>query len=723
MKLAFTIIATIYCLSLWGRIDTIAWRFYEGIQFQEVEVANSDALQTEANKTIIKSTRDGILWIGVKREALYRFNGHEAIDIYEYISQNQDSILHNALLTTFYLDQEENIWLGTNQGLFKIRTGDFFCKKIDLDPPLFKENYRNQITNLQQQGDTLFVGTQNGLYLIDSKENKVLKSYFVDGNKDGYPRQGTNNAIRSIYLDQLPEKLWISLNDRLCELDLFSGSFTFFENNSTSDKTAWLKQGFIHKDSLIFSPSDRLGLVRFNRNNNDFSISLISESIHLFGSNDVFSLIALNDTIAMLSAFNWGTGLYNLRTNQYKWLSVPSILKFGYHQLDQDHHGYIWSGVGNNIFRSNRALTLPDGLATQSIIDISCLTVNNIQKGIPSLEQYPVYQLEEYERSIDLTFALTNRYLFDQVSMEYQLNGKEWSAIEDPNKISIHKLVKGKNTVKLRAQTNHTTIAERNLIIKVDFPFYKTFWFYFGLTTILLGLGAAFGRYKIAHIRKEERLKANFNKKLAVTESMALRSQINPHFIFNTLNSIKYYAIAKSPSETGEFINRFSALIRQVLENSKQHLIPLGEEISTLNNYIEVEKLRFRNAFESKIIVDPAIDQDFCMIPPSLTQPFVENSIWHGLMHKEGHKKLEIRFTQNENIILCQIIDNGIGRLAAKKINKSKTSKSSLGMQITKDRIEHLQTLYGIQSHFEIIDLYDDEGLAKGTEVSISFSI
>ncbi|MEL6719093.1 MAG: hypothetical protein AAFP82_10285 [Bacteroidota bacterium] len=121
--------------------------------------------------------------------------------------------------------------------------------------------------------------------------------------------------------------------------------------------------------------------------------------------------------------------------------------------------------------------------------------------------------------------------------------------------------------------------------------------------------------------------------------------------------------------------------------------------------------------------MDETIDQDFFMIPPSLLQPFVENSIWHGLMHKEGDKRLEVIFRQEEDTIFCEITDNGIGREAAAKISKNRSHKNSLGTKITAERIEHLQAVHGIQSDFEIIDLYDDEGKAGGTKVVVSFSL
>src|SRR5690606_8941745 len=189
--------------------------------------------------------------------------------------------------------------------------------------------------------------------------------------------------------------------------------------------------------------------------------------------------------------------------------------------------------------------------------------------------------------------------------------------------------------------------------------------------------------------QKANLLKSTFENKLTELEAKALRSQINPHFIFNTLNSIKYYTIKKTKSETTEFISKFSTLIRQVLENSKQTLIPLQDEVDTLENYLEIEKMRLHNSFQYDVKVGPQTPTDF-MIPPMVIQPFIENAIWHGLMHKELDRKLDVEFSGDQTRLTCVVTDNGIGRKAAQQISDKKPHKTSLGINITQERLDKL---------------------------------
>ena len=226
--------------------------------------------------------------------------------------------------------------------------------------------------------------------------------------------------------------------------------------------------------------------------------------------------------------------------------------------------------------------------------------------------------------------------------------------------------------------------------------------------------------YQLQNAIEKETLKSNYERQLAELESSALRSQMNPHFIFNTLNSIKYYAISKSPRETSDFITMFSQLIRQMLENSKNEHISLAAEIETMEIYLEIEKIRHRENFNYQFKVDDQLDLDKIIIPPITLQPFIENAIWHGLMHKEGDRKLDIILKKKGIDLLCIIRDNGIGRAAAARINEGKTvKKKSHGMSITKDRIKNFNAKYSKNYQFKIIDLFNDQHEAIGTEVRI----
>ncbi len=224
------------------------------------------------------------------------------------------------------------------------------------------------------------------------------------------------------------------------------------------------------------------------------------------------------------------------------------------------------------------------------------------------------------------------------------------------------------------------------------------------------------------HIRQ---LETEFEQKLADTEMTALRAQMNPHFIFNCLNSIKLYTLDNEADKASDYLTKFSRLIRLVLENSRSKLVSLQNELEALQLYIELEAMRFKQKLRFSIQVSPGIDQRYLRIPPLLLQPYVENAIWHGLMHKpEGGTVTVVVSQPQENLLHIEIADDGVGRERAAELkSKSAGKHKSFGMQVTADRIRMINQLYNIQTHVRIDDLVDAEGQPAGTEVILHIPI
>ncbi|MEN8224801.1 MAG: histidine kinase [Bacteroidota bacterium] len=224
-------------------------------------------------------------------------------------------------------------------------------------------------------------------------------------------------------------------------------------------------------------------------------------------------------------------------------------------------------------------------------------------------------------------------------------------------------------------------------------------------------------------LRSRERLEAMNHKVTALTQKN-LRSQMNPHFIFNTLNSIQYYVFQNDRMASNDYMTKFAKLIRKTLENSEHPAIPITEELNALELYLELESLRFKKKFSWKIEIDEEIDTYMYKIPTMLIQPFVENAIGHGLMHKPGKGNIQISMKPGEECILCTIEDNGIGREKAMEIkNNKKENYRSLGTSITESRLRLVNSLYGKNMKVEYTDLKDDHGDASGTRVEICIPI
>ena len=230
---------------------------------------------------------------------------------------------------------------------------------------------------------------------------------------------------------------------------------------------------------------------------------------------------------------------------------------------------------------------------------------------------------------------------------------------------------------------------------------------------------------RLAEEQKLQQAAAEFERKIAETEMTALRAQMNPHFIFNCLNSIKLYTLENDSKTASEYLTIFSQLIRRVLENSQSEKITLQKELETLRLYLELEAMRFKNKVQYQINVASVIDAEYIKIPPLLLQPYVENAIWHGLMHKKegGHISIDV-FQPTEQVLFIQIVDDGIGRkLAAEIQSKSATQQKSFGLKLTSDRIHIINQLYQIQTDVTVEDLKDETNMAIGTKVIIQIPI
>jgi putative methionine-R-sulfoxide reductase with GAF domain/ligand-binding sensor domain-containing protein len=230
---------------------------------------------------------------------------------------------------------------------------------------------------------------------------------------------------------------------------------------------------------------------------------------------------------------------------------------------------------------------------------------------------------------------------------------------------------------------------------------------------------------------EQEKQKAQIEvlqNKQKATESrlQSLRLQMNPHFLFNALNSIQQMILANEEMVATKYLSRFSKLLRSILIQSDKEMISLKEELDILKLYVELESVRFKEAFSYEICCEDEIDADELKIPTLLIQPFVENAIWHGLMHKEGIRKLRISFADKGDFVQCIIEDNGIGRKKAGelKISSGQDKKhTSKGIEVSMERLKAIRHNGGPGGSMEIIDMMDDAGHALGTKVVINLPI
>lgn len=212
-------------------------------------------------------------------------------------------------------------------------------------------------------------------------------------------------------------------------------------------------------------------------------------------------------------------------------------------------------------------------------------------------------------------------------------------------------------------------------------------------------------------------------KKLLTLEQTMLRSQMNPHFLFNSLNSIKLYIINNEQKNAVHYLNKFSKLIRKILEASSLREIPLAEELETVELYMNIENIRFSNEIDFQTTISQEIDPHNIKVPSLILQPFLENALWHGLSSKKGEKKILLNVNKANEVAYIQIsiTDNGIGRAASEKIKRNKVLKrNSVGIDITKERLSNFSRDYQNSFYLEIIDLQKEDGTAAGTKVILN---
>jgi LytS/YehU family sensor histidine kinase len=214
----------------------------------------------------------------------------------------------------------------------------------------------------------------------------------------------------------------------------------------------------------------------------------------------------------------------------------------------------------------------------------------------------------------------------------------------------------------------------------------------------------------------------SINEQLSKAKLEALRSQMNPHFIFNSLNAIQECILTNKVDAAYEYLSKFSRLQRMVLNNSEKELVPLSSEIEMLQLYLSLESLRFSKSFLYSIDIAGIPDVDEIMIPSLITQPFVENAIWHGLQSKKGEKKLQIIYEEKNSVLRIIIDDNGIGRAAAGIIKQQKLGSvqfASKATIMTEQRLQVLGQQLGVDINLQVIDKKDNPGNAIGTKVII----
>ncbi|TJZ54961.1 hypothetical protein FAZ15_15990 [Sphingobacterium olei] len=386
-------------------------------------------------------------------------------------------------------------------------------------------------------------------------------------------------------------------------------------------------------------------------------------------------------------------------------------LTHGYLQL---RNGKLALGIQEGLILASQEELLQSSLINR--MELSQIMVNGDLRFIDNSE----ITLHKTENNITLYFSSLAYLDIGKVNYKYRLNSNhEWTEIGHNPEISFNNLSPGDYQLTVVCYDNLGNTQQKTLDIHLiaQPPFTKSLPFYIILAVVVCATVLGIHRYILNKQRSEDLYK----RKIKDSEMQALRAQMNPHFMFNTLNSINSYIVHNQTADASKYLISFSKLMRNILENSRQQLIPLTKEIQTLKLYLQLESARLDHIFDYKIVISEEIDPDSLYIPPTLIQPFAENALWHGILCKSGHGKIEIDFNLlDESTLEIIVNDDGIGRKKSAELLKQKgTRHKSYGIQITCDRLN----LANPQNKVVIEDLYDDNHNPKGTRVTITIKL
>ena len=334
--------------------------------------------------------------------------------------------------------------------------------------------------------------------------------------------------------------------------------------------------------------------------------------------------------------------------------------------------------------------------------------------------------LQSDENAITLSFSALNYEPISKNQYKYQLQGLDtsWVDLSDRHMVSFTNLPPEAYQLNIKSGNGSGVWTNKPLAVRftVKPHFTATWWFRALIGLFIGGIVVGMMRWRVNSLAERNRTIAERNKmdlQLAELKLRALQSQMNPHFLFNSLNSVQNYLLTNRGVEGAKYLSKFSKLVRRIMENSNHQYLRFEQIIETLRMYVEIESFRFNHEFQYEFLIDDDNEALLdALLPPMLLQPYVENAIWHGLMPKEGEKKLIITARVDQNHIICTIEDNGVGRKFAPRVE----GHISRGQEMTKGIFDSLRQRDN-DATLEMIDLYDAQNQPAGTRVSMIIPI
>ncbi len=578
----------------------------------------------------------------------------------------------------------------------------------------------------QGMGQIIFDPADSSIYIALDSVIRIKKEHLVEK----IPVTINHHSEKpSVLCFDHQHRLWIGTkNGNTGYVDLKNKQFKEAKINYNNGATQKI---ICAADGTIWAAGSSYGIAHYavNKEGNIVLRSVINESNDL-PSNSVW------DIVFDKKGFLWATttdGLIRYKiaatTNSDAILSSHNFgiddglnpSSFVDSHLGMDSTGHVWMVTYDGVYRIDENNMLYDSLAPK--VQVEKIAVlhdstngNGFAKVADTYFHLPVKPVFSYDKNtITIYFNSLAYARQEEVQCQYKLQGFDdtWINSTAAGNASYVNLPAGAYTFHVRARRkNFSWSREALFAFTIKPPYWQRWWFH--LLVILLASSILLIAFRI-RIRQINR-KASVQQQMQQLEMQALKARMNPHFIYNAMNSIQSLIMSNEPESAVRYLGKFAKLLRQVLDNSDQQLIPLARELSSLRLYIELETLRLHLDFDYTIHVDDDIDTAEEFVPPLTLQPFVENALWHGLSNKAGSKKLVISLSAQQDYLLATITDNGIGRVRSAAIkSKSANTNTSKGLGITARRLSLLD-----KNNIQPVvteDLFNEKGDAAGTKV------
>ncbi|MCK6692828.1 MAG: histidine kinase, partial [Thermoanaerobaculia bacterium] len=609
--------------------------------------------------------------------------------------------LRSVSIRKIHRDRKGNLWLATwGHGLFKI---DFRLHAI--------RQYNNSIahqtayinasrTILETRNGDLWFGTRGGLLkYLEEKD-----SFLVYRNIPSAPASMSENTAFCLYED-VDGNIWSgSYGGGLNHLDVKTGKFRHY---TTGD-------GLLNNNvfSLIPDQKNNLWLLTFN------GITLfnpVQKTFRTFTHNQ-----GLLNTV--FDAFLYGKSRFSNTlcfSNTLFFGGTKGIDYFYPERVSASNHtARVW-------FTDFKLFNEP--------VAVSGDTATEGKFTLPQDLLFTKQITLRYDQNvISFDYAALDYSSPQTIEYAYQLVGFDtaWQYVRDKRSVTFTNLNPGSYTLKIKASNsdgvwdNEERYAN-SILITVMPPWWHSWPFRISVLLAVAGMVTALYNYRIRQIRERETLKTALNQRIAQVKMEALRSQMNPHFVFNCLSSLKLFVEKNETEKASDHISKFATLLRRVLDDARTETetITLERELDTLKRYVELEMIRFKEKFEFRMDISPGINLQNIEIPPLILQPYVENAILHGLQHKtDGKGVLLVQVLDSKDHVKIVVEDNGVGREAAKAIKaRNPVPQPSHGLNVTAERLEYFSQKHNIRTSVETTDLRTSDGNASGTRVMLTF--